>query len=499
MSNPILPPIQGGTAGGMATATGIAVAGVPDPPPALMARYHPDQLLKVHVLDHLGRNQLRVQTPQGPMILKTAFTAPPGTQLALKLSQTPAGTVTATIFAGPGAAAGAAPPTPAALNSAVTPTRGTATRAAPAGADSVATPQAAGRAEQSGRTAPIRSVPVAAPVAVGSVVSAVLHPSAVGTGRPAGSPLAVTILSLPGTAPPNGAPGLLTGTVTARTAQGRTLLTTPQGMMTLQTKTPIPAGTFVRITLSASPAQTGPAPAGALQLAALGETARLSQNWQGLTEAVAMLKSVDPATARQLLNTLPTAGPKLTTTLLAVLSLLNGGRPGGIGALIGERALQMLERTGGKAVTEKLEGDFSILKTLAAEPDGDGWRLYALPIHYKEEIGQLRLGVRSGSDTEEDDEDSEAGTRFLLDMALSALGRVQLDGFMKKRKRHFDLILRTQTPLPRRMQTDIILLFNEAKDIGGLKGQLVFQGNPNRFLPMPGLDDKTPGTAGLQV
>ena len=484
----------------MAATAGIAVAGVPDPPPALMARYHPDQLLKVHVLDHPGRNQLQVQTPQGPMILKTAFTAPPGTQLALKLSQTPAGTVTATIFAGPGAAAAvAAPPTPAAVTPAVAPARGTATRAVPAGAGSVATPQAAGRTERIGRITPIRSVPVAAPVAVGSVVSAVLHPSAGGTGRPAGSPLAVTILSLPGTPPPNGAPGLLTGTVAAHTAQGRTLLTTPQGMMTLQTKTPIPAGTFVKITLSAPAAQTGPPPAGALQLAALGETARLSQHWQGLTEAVEMLRSVDRATARQLLNTLPTAGPKLTTTLLAVLSLLNGGRPGGIGALIGERALQMLERTGGKAVTEKLEGDFSTLKTLAAEPDGDGWRLYALPIHYKEEIGQLRLGVRSGSDTEEDDEDSEAGTRFLLDMALSALGRVQLDGFMKKRKRHFDLILRTQTPLPRRMQTDIILLFNEAKDIGGLKGQLVFQDNPNRFLPMPGLDDKTPGTAGLQV
>ena len=141
MSNPILPPIQG-TAGGMAATAGIAVAGVPDPPPALMARYHPDQLLKVHVLDHPGRNQLQVQTPQGPMILKTAFTAPPGTQLALKLSQTPAGTVTATIFAGPGAAAAvAAPPTPAALTSAftpaVTPARGTATRAVPAGAGSV--------------------------------------------------------------------------------------------------------------------------------------------------------------------------------------------------------------------------------------------------------------------------------------------------------------------------------------------------------------------------
>ena len=361
----------------------------------------------------------------------------------------------------------------------------------PAVADAVAAPQNAGRVVQAG---PMNSS-AGVPVTVGNVVSAILRQPAVGSSLPVGSSLAVTILSLSGTPPP----GVPTATVLAHTPQGQTLLATHQGMLALNTKAPIATGTVLGVNISLPPSQIVPPPTGVLQLTALGETAQLSHRWEGLTEAVAILKSVDPAVAQQALNHLPTAGPKLTATMLAVLSLFNGGRPGGIASLIGERALQILERAGGKAAAEKLDGEFSTLKTLATEPNGDGWRIYALPIHYKGEIEQLRLGVRAGSRDEEDDEDGEGGIRFLLDMGLSALGRVQLDGLMKHRKRHFDLILRTQTPLPRMMQSDIIALFKEAKDIGGMEGQLVFQGNPNRFLPMPGIDDKTPGTAGLDV
>ena len=358
-------------------------------------------------------------------------------------------------------------------------------------------PQNAGRAGQTGQTTVTGSVSAGTPVTTGRILNATLSRPAVGSNLPAGSALAVTILSLSGTPPP----GISAGTVVAHTPKGQSVLTTHQGILTLNTKTPIPIGTRfgVSIALSPSPAQMASPPTGAVQLTALGETAQLSHHWQGLEEAVATLKSVDPAMARQVLNNLPTAGPKLTNMMLAVLSLVNGGRPGGIAGLVGERALQILERAGGKGTAEKLEAEFSTLKTLSAEPNGEGWRTYAVPLHHKGEIEQLRLGVRSGADDEEEDGDGEAGTRFLLDMGLSALGRIQLDGLMKQRKRRFDLILRTQTPLPRMMQTDIIALFKEAKEIGGLEGKLVFQGNPNRFLPMPGIDDKIPGTVGLEV
>ena len=500
MSSPTLPPMPV-TAALQPGATGTATATIPNPPPALMARYHPDQLLKVHVLDHLGRNQLQVQTPQGPMILKTAFSAPAGTQLALKLTQTPLGIV-ATILSGPRAAAALAaqtspstPPQPIASPSLSVQSGAPMTGRSPTVADRAAPPQNTGHAVQAGQTAPIRSGPTKMPATVGTVLTAILRQPAVGSNLPAGSALAVTILSLSGTPPPSAA----TGKVIAHTPNGQTLLATRQGVLALNTKVPIPNGTLLGVNISPAPAQMSPPPTAVLQLTALGEAAQLTHHWQGLAEAVATLKSVDPAIARQLLNNLPTAGPKLTTTMLAVLNLFNVNSPGGIANLIGERALQILERASGKAATEKLDADFSTIKTFATEPNGDGWRIYALPIHYKGEIEQLRLGMRSGTDDEEDDEDGERGIRLLLDMGLSSLGRVQLDGLVKQRKRHFDLILRTQTPLPRMMQADIIALFKEAKEIGGLKGQLVFQGNPNRFLPMPGIDDKTPGTAGLNV
>ena len=67
------------------------------------------------------------------------------------------------------------------------------------------------------------------------------------------------------------------------------------------------------------------------------------------------------------------------------------------------------------------------------------------------------------------------GTRFLLDLDLSRLGPLQLDGMFKKESRSFDMMVRTTAPLPETMRTDLAGLFAfgdrlEAEVRGGRAG-----------------------------
>lgn len=83
-------------------------------------------------------------------------------------------------------------------------------------------------------------------------------------------------------------------------------------------------------------------------------------------------------------------------------------------------------------------------------------------------------------DSGEDDEEKSAGgkgkgVRFLVDLDLSRLGELQLDGMVHEDTKSFDLVIRSHEALDDEIRRDLTGLFVTANEAVGLKGGLSFQ------------------------
>jgi hypothetical protein len=99
------------------------------------------------------------------------------------------------------------------------------------------------------------------------------------------------------------------------------------------------------------------------------------------------------------------------------------------------------------------------------------------------------------------DEDGKNGeghdaqaNRFLIDLTLSRIGDLQLDGLVRPRR--FDLILRTHMPLPPDMRHEIGQLFHNSVETLGMVGTVSFQAGTQGWVAVqPGQS----GSVGLSA
>ena len=93
------------------------------------------------------------------------------------------------------------------------------------------------------------------------------------------------------------------------------------------------------------------------------------------------------------------------------------------------------------------------------------------------------MSFRGGSkDTNKEFE--EDASRFIIDVKLSNLGQIQLDGLIKSKGQHFDLFVRSKEPFAKSMRRDLSNIFFESIDLVGISGNLVFQAEA-RFIEIP--------------
>ena len=81
-----------------------------------------------------------------------------------------------------------------------------------------------------------------------------------------------------------------------------------------------------------------------------------------------------------------------------------------------------------------------------------------------------------------EDGDAEGGVRFIIDLELDRLGRLQFDGLVQGKDKRFYLILRSAGDLPQQISHDIRQIFEDACEVTGIKGEIVFQSGPSEFV-----------------
>ena len=214
---------------------------------------------------------------------------------------------------------------------------------------------------------------------------------------------------------------------------------------------------------------------------------------------MAALQQVDPAAAQRLINSvIAQPDARLAAGILFFLAALRGGTVQG---WLGESVGRVLQRAR-PGLLSRLGDDFADLARLADEPAaGQDWRIALIPLYSGAEIEQIRMLMRRqrGDDEDEDAETRRrGGIRFILDVELSRLARLQLDGLVRGADKRFDLMVRSARPLPADIEGEIRRIFESAAAVTGTKGGIGFQSRPPDFVEVPAAATPS-GQAGLVV
>jgi len=161
------------------------------------------------------------------------------------------------------------------------------------------------------------------------------------------------------------------------------------------------------------------------------------------------------------------------------LSFVQAMRSGDQRQWPGDNNLRALERTGprGAHLARTISGEVAQLSAQSREATGE-WRSTPIPWNANGEIEKINLITRredSPDDEKEDNSGKKGGLRFLLDLELTNLGALQLDGMVREDAHGFDLMIRSHEALDNFIRHDLTGLFIATNQAVGLKGQLTFQ------------------------
>ena len=174
----------------------------------------------------------------------------------------------------------------------------------------------------------------------------------------------------------------------------------------------------------------------------------------------------------------------------AVLFIMAALKSGDLAQTLNDKAQDMLRRSGKGGLLNRLSGEGSIINRTHVDSAGQDWRALTIPLQWEHEIHKAALFYKHSDN--EDSESSESGgkqTRFIFDLALSQMGKVQLDGL--HRNDRLDLIVRTQEPFSRVMQLQMKNAYADAMDMSNLAGDLSFQNDPQNWVNIQVQDNET--------
>ena len=279
---------------------------------------------------------------------------------------------------------------------------------------------------------------------------------------------------------------LLPGSVIAHPPGGQAVVQTQIGTLSVPTYAALPTGTQLTLEVVGQPLPPLPPPLPPSAAAASGLGA---QGWPVLSQALDVLANANqPQALEQLLRVMPQPDARLAASMVAFSGAL---RSGDVRSLLPDNSVRGLEKAGRKDVASRLKADLEGLAEEAGRPLGNGdWRLYTMPMLGGGAIEPIRLYVRKGSGDEGGGKgagNQASDHRFVVDLNLTQMGRLQLDGLVRRQDKLFDLIIRTDVPLDQDVRRDILGIFTNASELVGTKGTVSFQagGRWMEFPPAP--------------
>ncbi|QQR68529.1 MAG: hypothetical protein IPI58_06685 [Alphaproteobacteria bacterium] len=278
-------------------------------------------------------------------------------------------------------------------------------------------------------------------------------------------------------APPMDGDGLPTVSGAAMTATyqgaalgGRAVLSLPGGgALVLDKALALKPGESVQVLLQTETAPATSAPR-------MG-----SADWPRLLAAAA---ASHPALASGLQARLPQMdSPQGPGSLLFLLSAVGGGR---LPPWLSEDSLRQMGGSGPSAVLRDIEDAMRQMSSgqMMQEPSTGPWRQHSLPLQDAAGWSMMNLYVHRDPPHPEGEggkDNANRPTRFVMEIELSALGRMQLDALSRPRQ-SLDLVVRSRDSLPDPLRADLHQTWTNTLEAMGLSGSLRFQGDGHGWL-----------------
>jgi hypothetical protein len=272
---------------------------------------------------------------------------------------------------------------------------------------------------------------------------------------------------------PELAPNQIVATVSGTGTGGQLILTSGDATLFVKAQVSAPVGTSVVISID--PVKNSP-------LMPLPTTPE-DFSFQALPQALAALEQINPHVFRNAtLNFLPQPTEALPGALIFLLSAFKQGNMRG---WLGNDAIDTLINAGKSEVIGKLSKDFGSAGQPAQDTVVGDWRSYPLPLYVHQQCQALTLYVHSDRDARKDQPGGTPGTgriRFLIDMKLSKLGAMQIDGFVQPKK--LDMVLRSENVLPEGLHHELRTGYIRALSAVNYAGTLNFQVGRQHWLIM---------------
>jgi hypothetical protein len=282
---------------------------------------------------------------------------------------------------------------------------------------------------------------------------------------------------------PSSLPQNLTGIIAPNRHQGLPLLQTSFGLLSLDTATDLPAGAIVTVEPLDDP--TLPAPEDELASPAAAPPGAVVE------EAIGVLRQIAPQTF--LPN--PAIPADLSYHLAAALIGLSGAiDSGNARPWLGDKLIKLLRKDERHGLIGRMESDLAALKSSVRMQLAGDWQCLILPLPLEQRIERIRLIVRRNKNKDDETENREdEGSRFLLDVTMSRLGALQIDGLLQRKSKRFDVILRSHTHLPEDIRRDIKMIFARSLEGMGMTGSASFQRTLTFIEPLPSVTSEISG------
>lgn len=286
----------------------------------------------------------------------------------------------------------------------------------------------------------------------------------------------------------------VTALVIGNELTGEAVLHSTAGMIRLQPGTVLPVGSQVtfevtQITPPPTPLPTAPTTT-SVSPAPLTELARQWGSMQQIFTLLAGRTQTTPddpqPTPHATLPWMPTVGAALSPNAppsqnisAGLMMFLTALRAGNFRNWLGKDNANWLDSQGHTDLLMKAQGEFLGIARQFTEAQPSHWQPLFFPVAVEGVLQQVRMFVKrdrkegGGAQAERKGEE----TRFVVEMDLTQLGEMQMDGFVRAREQHvqFDLMIRSLTPLSPEIQQNILQIYNDTGELTGYRGSLVFQ------------------------
>lgn len=288
----------------------------------------------------------------------------------------------------------------------------------------------------------------------------------------------------------------ITATVISNDPNGEAIVQTPLGIIRLQSGTQLPIGSNVTFEIEQIKTLDILEKTSNQQLVTSNPLVptpltHLARTPGALSNIFTLLSGLQTSGALNFINNnIPTIGQQATiqnpsaqneqhnifTPLFKFAAALKSGD---FREWLGKANSKWLEDNGHENLLKKAEGEFMSLARQFVDAPPRGWQSLFFPIAVAGELQQIRLFVKRDRKQKENNGtySNEENTRFVLEMDLSQLGEMQMDGFVRNQnnKVQFDLIIRSLTKLSAEIERDILNIYNNIGELTGYKGSLSFQ------------------------